>query len=192
MRTNLVTQSLLVLALSAPVASYAMDVRPFFKAGYDLGGDTLINVTFTDGSSESVKANEGFYFGGGASIVTDSKQWEIELSLAYKFSMINASNGDIEFTRVPLEALVFYRFDKVRLGGGITYHLNPELDGSGVATPLNVKFDDALGFVLQADFRLTDKMTIGMRYTSLKYEVEGVAAASAKSDGLGFTFSYRF
>jgi hypothetical protein len=105
--------------------------------------------------------------------------------------MINASNGDIEFTRLPLEALVFYRFDRARLGGGVTYHLNPELEGSGVVSPLNVKFDDALGFVLQADFLVTDKMAIGLRYTSLNYEVEGVAA-KAKSDGLGFTFSYRF
>jgi hypothetical protein len=191
MRRNLVTGSLLLLALSAPVASYAMDVRPFFRAGYDFGGDTLVEVAFIDGSTDSVKANEGLYIGGGASIVTDSREWEIELSLGYKFSMINASNGDIEFTRLPLEALVFYRFDRVRVGGGVTYHLNPELDGSGVVSPLNVKFDDALGFVLQADFLVTEKMAIGMRYTNLKYEVEGVAA-SAKSDGVGFTFSYRF
>jgi hypothetical protein len=191
MRRSLVTKSLLVLALTAPVASHAMDVRPFFQAGADFGGDTLVNVTFTDGSTASVKANEGFYFGGGASIVTDSKLVEIELSLAYKFSMINASNGDIDWTRWPLEALVFYRLDKVRLGGGLTYHLNPEVDGSGVATPLNIKFDDALGFVLQADYRLSDKMAIGMRYTNLKYEVDG-SSASAKSNGLGFTFSHRF
>ena len=191
MRRNLMAKSLLLAALSAPVASHAMDVRPFFTAGYDFGGDTLVNVTFTDGSTDSLKANEGFYFGGGASILTDSKRYEIELSLAYKFSKINASNGDVEFTRLPLEALVFYRFDRARLGGGLTYHLNPKLEGSGVATPLNLKFDDALGFVLQADFLATEKMAIGLRYTNLEYEVEG-AAAKAKSNGLGFTFSYRF
>lgn len=191
MTRSLVTRPLLALALTVPVASHAMDVRPFLKAGYDFGGDTLVTAVFTDGSSDTIKANEGLYIGGGASIVTDSKRMEIELSLAYKFSIVSADNGDIEFTRLPLEALAFYRWDKVRLGGGLTYHINPELEGSGIATPLDVQFDDALGFVLQADYRLTDRMAIGLRYTNLKYEASG-SSASAKSDGLGFTFSYRF
>jgi hypothetical protein len=191
MRRSFVTQSLLVLALISAGTAHAMDVKPFVKAGYDFGGDTLVTVTFSDGSTETVKANEGFYLGGGASIVSDSKRIEMELSLAYKFSLINASNGDIEFTRLPLEAVVFYRWDRVRLGGGLTYHIKPELEGSGIASPIDVEFDDALGFVLQGDYRVTDKMAIGLRYTNLKYEVSGTSA-SAKSNGLGLTFSYRF
>jgi hypothetical protein len=191
MRRSLALKTLVLLALTVPVASHAMDIRPLLKAGFDFGGDTLVTVLFSDGSSETIKANEGFYIGGGASIVTDSKRVEIELSLAYKFSVIDADNGDVEFTRIPFEALAFYRWDKVRLGGGLTYHINPELEGSGIAAPVDVNFDDALGFVLQADYGFTDRMAIGLRYTNLKYEVRG-SSASAKADGLGLTFSYSF
>jgi hypothetical protein len=44
--------------------------------------------------------------------------------------------------------------------------------------------------VLQADYRLAEKMALGLRYTSLEYKFTG--AASAKSDGIGVVFSMSF
>ena len=182
----------LVLALMWPAHMLAADVRPFVKAGYDIGGDKVAEVVFTNGDSESIRANEGFYFGGGASIVTDKGTQEIELSISYKVGSVNGSNGDVELRRFPIEALWFYRLEKVRLGGGLTYHLNPELDGSGVVGgALDAKFDDALGLVLQGDYRFGDKLTVGLRYTDVQYKVSGTSA-KAKANGLGVTFGYRF
>jgi hypothetical protein len=178
-------------ALLAGAAAQAADVRPFVKAGFDFGGDTLVTVIFLGGETESIKANEGFYFGGGMSILNDAKNFEMELSVAYKFNSVTASNGDVDWTTLPVEMLVFYRLPQWRLGGGLTYHLDPELDGSGVVGGLNVKFDDALGFVLQADYLITPNMAFGARYTNVEYEPEG-GGSSAKSDGIGVTFSYRF
>ncbi len=181
------------LAVSVLVLpSYAADIRPMIKAGYDFGGETLVTVVFTDGSRDSIKANEGLFFGGGASIVNDTKDMEIELTLSYKFQTITANNGDVDWTRWPLEALVFYRLPQVRVGGGLTYHLNPKLSGSGVVGGLDVKFQNALGFVLQADYRLTDRANLGVRYTSLEYTVTGGGAGAAKSNGIGITFSGSF
>jgi hypothetical protein len=188
------------LAAAAPVASHAVDVRPLLKLGYDSGGDTLVSATLTSSSggttTESIKANEGFYIGAGASILF-STEIEAEVSLSYKFESITATNGDIDFTRMPLDALVFYRFpQQFRVGGGLTYHLNPKLSGSGVAGGLNVGFDDALGLVLQAEYLLpprspkTPKMTIGARFTMLDYKASG--GGTAKSNGVGITFSIGF
>jgi hypothetical protein len=182
---------LLLLAFAWPAQALAVDVRPFVKAGYDVGGDKLAEVVFTNGDRETVRANEGFYFGGGASIVTDAKTQEIELSISYKTGGVNASNGEVDWRRFPLEALWFYRFEKVRLGGGLTYHLNPKLDGSGVVGGLDTKFDDALGFVLQGDYRVNEKLTLGMRYTNVEYQVSG-SSFKAKANGLGVTTAYRF
>jgi hypothetical protein len=178
---------ILVAAAVIPAASHAVDVRPMLKAGFDFGGDTLVTVVFADGSTKSINANEGLYFGGGVSILSDSKDIETEVSLSYKFTGINASNGSIDWTRFPLEVLVFYRLPQFRLGGGLTYHLSPKLSGSGV-TNANLKFDDSAGFVLQADY-LLQKITVGLRYTSLQYKVGG---ASVKSDGVGVTFGISF
>src|ERR1700704_6723443 len=139
--------SMIVLATAAS-ASQARDVRPVVKGGFDFGGDTLVTARFTDGSTRSVKANQGFYVGGGASILNDAGTLEGELSLSYKMGLVDASNGDLKFTRLPLEALAFYRWTSFRLGGGLTYHINPELKGSGVASGVNHSFDNAAGFVL--------------------------------------------
>jgi len=177
----------LVAAAVVPVASHAVDVRPMLKAGFDFGGDKLITVIFADGSTKSINANEGLYFGGGVSILSDSKDIETEVSLSYKTTGINASNGSVDWTRFPLEVLVFYRLPQFRLGGGLTYHLSPKLSGSGV-TSVNLTFDNSAGFVLQADY-LLQKITVGLRYTSLEYKLGG---GSVKSDGVGVTFGISF
>ncbi|MGH8708096.1 MAG: hypothetical protein ACREVD_08560 [Burkholderiales bacterium] len=45
--------------------------------------------------------------------------------------------------------------------------------------------------MLQADYLINRNMAVGARYTSVKYEPEG-GGQSAKSGGIGGTFSYRF
>lgn len=166
---RIVQSSVMAVLLTLAAVAEAGEMKPMVKLGYDTGGDTLVTVIFVDGDRESIKANEGFYFGGGLSFVSDDKIIETEVSLAYKFQFIDASNGDVTWSRFPLEGLVFYRFPKVRLGGGVTYHLNPDLSGSGVISGLNVDFDNAFGAILQADYRLTDKLNLGARYTMLDY-----------------------
>jgi hypothetical protein len=188
-----IRKSLAVLALisaaATPLGSHAVDVRPVFKGGFDFGGETIATATFTSGSTKSIKANEGVYLGGGASFLLDSKDIEIETTLSVKYTSIDATNGDVTWTRFPLEVLAFYRMPKFRLGGGLTYHLSPKLKASGAAGSFNVKVDDAAGAVLQADYFLTQKFTIGGRYTILEYKANGIPA---KSNGVGISLGYTF
>lgn len=184
-------QILAVLGASAAVA-HAAEIRPLLKAGFDVGGDTIVTAVFTNGDREEVKANEGFYLGGGAAFIDDPRNLEYHLTIAYKFAVINASNGDIEWTRFPVEALAFYRFPRVRLGGGLAYHVNPRLDGSGVVGGLDIKFKNALGLILQADWRITDKIALGGRFTMLEYDAKAPASGTAKSNGVGVAFSINF
>lgn len=173
-------------------AADAAEVKPFLKAGIDLGGDRIVDVVFTDGSRDSIKANEGFYFGGGASIVNDAGTIEVELSVSYKTAAVTGDNGDVDFGRFPLEALIFYRLEKFRLGGGLTYHVDPNVDGSGILSSVNLDFDNALGLVLQGDYRFGEHFTLGLRYTSIKYEASAPFSGSVKGNGLGITAGYRF
>jgi len=185
--------SVAAMLFGSAAAAHASDVRPMIKAAADFGGDTLVTVTFTDGSSESIKANELLSLGGGVSIVNAAGDIEAELSLSYKFALINASNGDVTFSRWPLDALVFYRLPELRLGGGLTYHINPKLSGSGVASGIDATFDNALGLLLQVDYRVTPKINLGIRYTSLDYKLHvGSATATARSSGVGVVFSASF
>jgi hypothetical protein len=182
----------LTAALAGPGAADAAEVRGILKAGLDFGGDSMFTVRFTNGDTETVKANEGLYLGGGAAIINDARTLELDVTLAYKFGLIYASNGDVTWSRWPLEALVFYRFQKVRLGGGVAYHISPHLEGGGVVGGLDVKFKDALGAVLQADWRITETISAGLRYTALEYEAKAPSTGKFKTDGLGLTFSWNF
>ena len=185
---RLLASALLPAFLAAGFAR-AAEVKPVARIGFDFGGDNLITVPFNDGTSDSIRANEGFSIGGGALFVTDLRNVEVEATLSYKFTSVNARNGDVTWTRFPLDAIVFYRFPRVRLGGGLTYHLSPTLEGSGAASNINARFDDALGYVLQADYLWTPRYTLGARYSNLTYRTGG---ASFNSNGLGVTVGFIF
>ena len=179
----------LMVIAAVPVASLAADVRPVVRIGIDFGGDKLAGATFTNGSTDTIKAGELIYLGAGLSVITDSKDIEVEATLSYKNDSINASNGKIDWTRFPLDALVFYRMPKFRMGGGLTYHLSPKLSGSGVASNINGNFDDSLGFLLEGDYLVTQKVNVGLRYTNIKYKIGG---ASIDGSSIGITAGYRF
>jgi hypothetical protein len=172
-------------------AAHAADVDGVFKAGLDFGGDTLVTAFFVDGSTDTIKANEGIVLGGGVAIFNDAKTASLEATISWKYASISADNGEIEFTRFPVDALLFYNFPKARLGAGVTYHLNPDLKGSGVIGGLNVEFDNALGFIAQADYRASEKVAFGLRYTKLSYDVAG-ATESMDANGVGVTFTATF
>jgi hypothetical protein len=180
------------LAAMWALGAQAAEIRPLIKAGFDVGGDTMVSVVFTNGDTEKVRANEGFYLGAGATILDEARNMEYHVTLAYKFALVDADNGDIEWSRIPLEALVFYRFPRARVGGGLTYHINPKLEGSGVVGGLDIEFKNALGLVLQADWLITRKIAVGGRFTFLEYDAEGAFTGSAKSNGVGVTFSINF
>lgn len=180
--------SALLPALLAAGFARAAEVKPVARIGFDFGGDNLITRPFADGSSGTIRANEGFWIGAGV-LVSGSRNVEAELTLSYKFASSRAASGDVTWTRFPLDAIVFYRFPRVRLGGGLTYHLSPTLEGSGAASNINARFDDALGYVLQADYLWTPRYTLGARYSNLTYRTGG---ASFNSNGLGVTVGFIF
>ncbi len=182
---------LLTIGLLCTGAAQAANVSGVLKGGFDFGGETLVTAVFTNGDTDSIKANEGVFFGAGVAVFNDTKTISSELTISWKYTSITAENGDIEFTRFPVDALLFYNFPKVRMGAGVTYHLNPELDGSGVAGGLSVDFDNALGFLAQVDWRIAEKVAVGARYTALDYD-EANGGGTVGSNGLGFVLTAMF
>ena len=184
----------LVLAVAAPAAASAADIRPMIKLGLDTGGDTIITHVFPNGEVETIDGNQGFYAGGGVSITNFYRGLDLELeaSLTFKYANAHGDNGKVSWTRYPLDVLAFYRWSRFRAGGGITYHFGPKLKGDGDASGLNVKFENAFGFVLQADYRVTENFTAGLRYTAIEYETKATPAVTTKSSGIGLTFGFAF
>ena len=186
---------LVVLGFAGAAASQAAELRPMVKVGFDFGGETLATVRYDDGTTRTIKSNDGLFFGGGVSILNEAKDIETEIAMTYKIARITAANGDLEWTRVPLDVLVFYRAPRIRVGGGVTYHMNPEVTGSGVARNVNLQFDNAFGLILQADWLIMDRktltMALGLRYTNIEYKLKG-SSETPNTSGLGLTYSVSF
>lgn len=175
-----------VCVISSPVA--AEPIYGVLNLGLDFGGDTLITVYLTDGSTDSIEAGTGVYISGGLGTTFSEGKYDGQVTFGYKTTGISASNGSLDWTRFPLEVLGYYNYDKLRLGGGITYHLNSTLEGTGVAAG-EFNFDDSLGYILEGQYRSTDQMSMGLRMTMLKYKV-GSASIDGGSFGLSMTFAF--
>jgi hypothetical protein len=173
---------------AAAVTAQAAEVKPAFVAGYDTGGDEVVAVPFSSGETDSIRANEGLYLGGGISVLSDARNVEFLGTLSVKYQGLHASNGDLSWIRFPLDALVFYRMQSFRLGGGLSYVIHPRLKGSGEASNVDARPSNAPGVVLQGDY-LMGRVSLGLRYTLLDYKLGG---NTVKSNGLGASFGFTF
>lgn len=163
--------------------------------GIDVGGDTLGTLNYADGSSKPVKANDGFmaYFGvilpnGG---YTD---FSTQLTVGYKNGGARGSGGSAIWTAIPLEVIEFYRVNDLRMGLGISYHLNPQLTLNAPSTSYVDKYGNAIGFVAQIGWvPIKARYGIDLRYTSIKYQGDNVVGpATANGSVVGLFTSYRF
>lgn len=187
----------LVSLLAFPLASQAMDFGGIVKLGYDFGGEKMVSATLVTSSGttkEAIFANSGLVLAGGVSMLNDAKNFSMDATIGWKSDSISASNQDFEFARYPLDVLAFYNTPigdtgkaRLRIGGGLTYHLNPKFSASGSLAYGKVDFDNALGFVAQIDAvmgRGNSGLNFGLRFTSVNYEADGVESIQGNGAGL--------
>jgi hypothetical protein len=186
---SLAVASLLSLA---PLTSQAAEVRGLFNVGYDFGGDRLVTVIYTDGSSDFVDANRGIFFGGGVAIVWDpAGAMETQLTLNYKFEETDPfASGGVKFSTTQFDAVQAFNVSpQLSLGVGLTYHMSPKVAGTGVISG-TAQYDDAAGALFQLGFRLSDRSQIGLRYTNITYKGRGLASADGSGFGVFFNIGF--
>ena len=165
----------------------AADLQWVFSLAIESGGDKLAEVTFNDGTKESIRGG-GFGNLAGGFIMNWDESTETQVTIGWKFDSVEATNGSLEWDRYPLEALQFYKHDAWRMGGGITYHMNPKISGSGFVSG-SISLDNALGFVVEADYTLQNNAYFGVRGTFIDYEI---ANESINGNSLGVIVGGRF
>lgn len=97
----------------------------------------------------------------------------------------NAANGDLTFTRVPVELLGFYDLSKdFRLGGGLRYSTNPNMTGNGFAEGWSGLggYEPSLGAVLEGQYLFVTPVKgsagngqfgLSLRYVSESFKKNG-------------------
>jgi len=167
----------LTFVISSPGA-YAADF--FGEIGLHLGGDdAAISV------NDSVMSG-GFLSLSGGLVSPVGESLQVRTSLGYKIDVSESiipvvdifeglfgssdNSDDLVFERYPLELMFLTNNKKgFNFGIGLSYHLSPEISTSNTLVN-SVKFDDALGFVAEIDFKLGERGYVGLKYTSIDYE----------------------
>ncbi|MCG8554083.1 MAG: hypothetical protein MJD61_02160 [Proteobacteria bacterium] len=196
--------SSLAVAMFVPREAQAQrwQVGGTMQVDFSAGSDELLTLDFIDGTSENIKAGDGVTLalsGGLRFRAEEAHQLELLLNLGIRYTDTQpAINGGVDFLRLPIEALAFYRLAFgpsgsntmfLRTGVGLAVHLMNELTGEGVLSGLHLRFGPALGWILQADLGSTlvapHQLIVGLRYTRIGYRADGMSRPlSANAVGL--------
>lgn len=187
-------QLLAAIALGAAVGAHAegRPVTGFVGIAVTGGGDTLAHVTYTNGDTKDIKSGGLVDIKGGIEYRAPDSPFAVQASLGYHVDRTAASNGDVRFTRYPLELLGFWSAQpNFRIGGGLRKALSPKLSSSGVAAGLgNADLSSTVGVVLEGEYLFSPHFGLTLRGVGEKYKFSD----GTKVDGnhFGVRFNYYF
>jgi hypothetical protein len=160
------------------------------------GGDDMVVVS----GGEDLQAGQLLNLGIGYDFdLNAAKTLRLRTGINYKFDSVDASNGEADFDRWPLDVLLISRQGNFALGAGITYHLSPTFEATINGVTNRVDFDDSLGFLLQAGYLVAERIELGARVTLIEYESDqpllmtnGAIANKVDGDSFGLYVSAGF
>ena len=103
---------------------------------------------------------------------------ETQLSVGIKSDANFGKDYEASWVRYPLNAILFYRQENFRFGIGATAHLFPKYEVSSATVNASNTYEDAIGAILEFDYRINELAHLGLRYTDIDYVRE--------SDGMSF------
>lgn len=190
------TTILLTLFLGAGLARAADNdgMKYILQIGYDHGGETVAWVQYINGPAARVRANEGLILDFGVSVPNmnmGGSLLETQAMAGLKYVTTTGANGKISFTSFPLTVIEQFTWRYgIMIGAGATYQLNPDLSGTGVASTLQVRMKNALGYIGQVGYT-SKQATFGVRYTKIEYQPK-LYTGKIKGDGFGFFGALKF
>ncbi len=175
--------SKLALITGLLIQSPAQAVDFVFGLGLSGGGDTIMTLNYTDGTTEDMNAGDGVDIYGGLRFpISDSSG--IETRIGYFFDSPSVQNGTVETTRTTMDALLYIQGERIYIAGGLTRHSNISFS-CNVTSICNstIDFEDANGFKVEIGMRLGG-MTIGLRANQMDYTIVNGGTGDASNVGL--------
>ena len=191
---------------SDPPPSVAPIPGPHFilNAGWTFGGDTVDSARYTNGDSTSVKGGGLLQFGLGGLYQFESSPISLLLSANYHFHNVTASNGNMTFSRFPIEFLGYYTgIERFRIGGGVRFVNSAEVSKKINGSTEKTTFDNTTGYVVEVGYHIGQPVWFNVRYVSEKYQgntytspsgatisLVGTKPLNGSHIGAGFTFVF--
>lgn len=154
------------------------------EAGIEFGGAEILQVFFTNGEDQTMRAGQGGFIAvGGQFEFKNAKHFMLRTTLGIKYNTTAADNANIRLTRFPIQLTPFWKINEdVRLGVGISTHLGPKLNGDGF-TP-DVKFESNAGPRFEFGYKW-----FALTYTAINYKDNFNKSFSASSFGASVSFT---
>jgi len=166
----------------------------FAELGIHDGGDDVLTVNFTDGTSRDIQAGE--FLSVGLGVAWDMGEYlESRLYAGWLGDDVSATNGNVKLNRWTSNFMLFLKAGGWRFGGGAAYHWDVKLDGSGDATNASADFEDAFGVVAEVDYYFTENAYVGLQYLNMDYDRLATMSNSAKTfdaSSIGLTIGGRW
>jgi hypothetical protein len=169
----------------------AGDVKPIIQVGYQGGGDRLITIAHPD-RNYGINGGDGISIEGGMALDNPHSNLEFQALVGYRVDADNADNGDVTWDTVPLSLLALYKADNWKFGGGLTYHLAPQLDGGFGGDVINDDYEDAVGSVAQIQYAPSEAFAIGLRATFIEYELKSDPTKKTSGNNIGIIGTVKF
>jgi hypothetical protein len=165
-------------------------VRPMLGVGLTAGGGRE-TITYVDRNTGDFLREEYVKFGqlwqvyGGVELRV-APRFTVQGTLNYHTDNSSDRGGLFRFSRYPLELLGHYHHtDEWRFGGGVRLVKRARFKSSGenlLSAPVDVKFEDTTGLVLETEYRVHPALGLKLRYVAEKYEVAPGSAGLPSGD----------
>ncbi|MDH5408175.1 MAG: hypothetical protein OEZ33_04895 [Gammaproteobacteria bacterium] len=165
----------------SPLISYADTI---IEAGIHFGGDELLTTPYTDGRQGTMNAGEMLSFAFGP-LFNMSESWKFQTTIGVKTDAEYATDVEVSWVRFPFNATFFYETEKTRFGIGMTYHLGPKVKGSGAASNIQQEYEDALGYIVEFNYRRHAGFLWGIRFTFIDYERKDLRLEPIDGNSIG-------
>lgn len=162
--------SLLIAGTAQAQSRPGETVRPFFGMGLTFGGDRLEEFDFSNGTSSTVRTGGIIHLQAGVDVALGGPI-SMQANIGYHADSANGSNGDYEFTRMPVELLAFVSLtDSFRLGGGVRHAFDAQVNSSGAVGGFDSDFKARTGIVVEGEYFFAERVSVKVRAVSEKFE----------------------
>lgn len=185
----------LAASLACGHAAFAADgFRAVATGGVTYSGDDWQVATSSAGKPVLIQGGGKFELGGG--VLWQSAQYPVQASLLanYQFDRDAGVNTDAKFTRVPVDAMVYYTgLGKIRIGVGAAYIFSPTVKATVDGREQEIKFKNTVGGAFEIGYQVTPQIWTNLRLGSEKYKPKDAGGAQeADITHLSVNLSYLF
>ena len=179
---------------AATAASAADTFHAVATGGLTYGGDAWQVATSSNGKPVHIRGGGRFTAGGGAAWLSGDYPIMASLTANYHVDTRAGDNTSATFTRVPLDAMVYYTGLKtLRFGVGLSYIVSPTVKATVDGNEQSIKFNNAFGKSFEIGYEVAPSLWANLRLSSQKFKPKTSGAArDASVSHLSVNVSYLF